>query len=67
MENNQKNSRKKKDDKSSWAIGGGLLVGLGIGFFFLQTSALIFVGSTIAGLGLGIIMASLLSKCHKDS
>ena len=26
----------KKDDKSSWAIGGGTLIGIGVGFFFLQ-------------------------------
>jgi hypothetical protein len=32
------------DDKSTWAIGGGLLLGLGVGFFFLRESALIFVG-----------------------
>lgn len=24
----------KKDDKSTWAIGGGLLMGLGVGLFF---------------------------------
>lgn len=24
----------KKDDKSTWAIGGGLLMGMGVGFFF---------------------------------
>ncbi len=23
----------KKDDKSTWAIGGGLLMGIGVGFF----------------------------------
>ena len=30
------NEKNKKDDKSTWAIGGGLLLGLGVGFFFLQ-------------------------------
>lgn len=52
---------KKKEDRSTWAIGGGLLAGLGIGFFFLQTSALIFVGCIIAGLGLGLILTALIS------
>ena len=33
----------KKGDKSTWAIGGGVLVGTGVGLFFLQTSALAFV------------------------
>ena len=50
------------DDKSTWAIGGGLLIGLGVGFFFLQESALAFVGSMLAGLGLGLVIASLISK-----
>ena len=51
----------KKDDRSTWAIGGGLLLGLGFGFFFLKQSALFFVGSMIAGLGLGLIVTSILS------
>jgi hypothetical protein len=46
-----------------WAIGGGILVGFGVGFFFLHVSALFFVGSLIAGLGLGLIAAAILSTC----
>ncbi|NIW11208.1 MAG: hypothetical protein GWN33_12120 [Gammaproteobacteria bacterium] len=52
----------KKGDKSTWAIGGGLLIGLGVGLFFLQESGLAFVGSMIAGLGLGLLIAALISK-----
>jgi len=52
----------KKDDKSTWAIGGGLLMGLGVGFFFLQQSPLIFVGCILAGLGLGLMITSIISK-----
>ena len=52
----------KKDDKSTWAIGGGVLLGLGIGFFFLKVSPLAFVGSMIAGLGLGLIITSIISS-----
>lgn len=48
-------------NKGTWAIGGGVLLGLGVGFFFLQTSALFFVGSLIAGLGIGLIAAAILS------
>jgi F0F1-type ATP synthase assembly protein I len=51
-----------KDDKSTWAIGGGLLAGLGVGFFFLQTSPLAFVGSMILGLGIGLVITSLISR-----
>jgi hypothetical protein len=53
---------KKKEDKSTWAIGGGLLLGLGIGLFFLKISALAFVGSIIAGLGLGLVITSIIGS-----
>lgn len=52
----------KKEDKSTWAIGGGLLLGIGVGFFFLQTSVLAFVGCILAGLGLGLLITSIISK-----
>jgi hypothetical protein len=55
-------NKRKKDDKSTWAVGGGLLLGLGVGFFFLPESALAFVGSMIAGLGLGLLTASIISR-----
>lgn len=37
------------NDKSTWAIGGGVLVGIGVGFFFLEASPMAFVGCTLAG------------------
>ncbi|MBC8438648.1 MAG: hypothetical protein H8D87_03065 [Deltaproteobacteria bacterium] len=52
----------KKDDKSTWAIGGGLIMGTGAGFFFLQTSALAFVGSILVGLGLGLFVTAIISN-----
>lgn len=55
----------KKEDKSTWAIGGGLLLGIGVGFFYLQYSALAFVGCILSGLGLGLIVTSLISKGQK--
>ena len=36
----------KKDDKSTWIIGGTTLIGLGVGFIFLKTSGQPFKGST---------------------
>jgi len=51
-----------KLDKSRWAIGGGVLLGLGVGFFFLHQSALYFIGSLIAGLGVGLFVTAILSK-----
>ena len=56
----------KKQDKSSWAIGGGVLMGVGIGFFFLETNPLAFVGSIILGLGLGLMVTALISSKSKQ-
>lgn len=52
----------KKDDMSTWAIGGCLLMGLGVGFFFLKVSPMAFVGCILAGLGLGLVVAPIISK-----
>lgn len=51
-----------KSDKTTWAIGGGVLLGLGVGFLFLHQSALYFVGSLIAGLGVGLLAAAILAN-----
>ncbi len=51
--------------RSTWAIGGGVLLGVGVGFFFLQESALAFVGCTVAGLGLGLIVTSVISALNR--
>lgn len=56
------NDQDNKSDKSIWAVGGGLMLGLGVGFFFLHQSALYFIGSLIAGLGLGLLITAVLSK-----
>jgi hypothetical protein len=47
---------------SKWAVGGGLLAGLGIGFFFLEKSALVFVGCIFVGLGFGLLVAAVISS-----
>jgi len=62
MEENIMSDVSKKLDKSTWAIGGGVLLGLGVGFFFLHQSALYFTGSLIAGLGVGLFVTAILSK-----
>lgn len=51
-----------KDDKSSWAIGGGILMGIGVGFFFLRENPLVFVGCILLGLGIGLIITSVISN-----
>ena len=52
----------KKEDKSTWAIGGGLLMGIGAGFFFLQVNPLAFVGCILLGLGLGLVITAIISR-----
>jgi F0F1-type ATP synthase assembly protein I len=52
----------KMSDKGSWAIGGTTLIGIGIGFIFLRTSALFFVASVLVGVGAGLVIASLISR-----
>ena len=55
------NMKNKETDKSTWAVGGGLLMGIGVGFFFLHKSPLAFVGSILVGLGLGLLVTALIS------
>ena len=54
------NSEKKKNDKGSWAIGGCTLIGIGVGFIFLTTSVFYFIASILVGIGLGLVIASIL-------
>lgn len=56
------NNTNKKDDKSSWAIGGTTLIGIGVGFIFLRTSPLLFVASILIGIGLGLVITALISS-----
>jgi len=58
MENSMTN---RKNDRSTWAIGGGILIGIGVGFFFVQDSPLAFVGSMLVGLGVGLVITALIS------
>ena len=55
----------KKADKSPWAIGGMTLIGIGVGLVFLETSALLFVSSILIGIGLGIVVASIISSKNR--
>ena len=52
----------KKEDRRDYAIGGGVILGIGVGFFFLSASPLYFVGSLMVGLGLGLIISSIMKK-----
>lgn len=52
----------KKDDKNSWAIRGGILMGIVIGFFFLRQNPLAFVGCIILGLGFRLVVKTIFSS-----
>ena len=52
----------KWDERSSYAVGGGVMLGLGVGFFFLPASPLAFVGCILGGIGLGLMVAALISS-----
>lgn len=47
---------------TAFAIGGGLMLGLGVGFFLLTINPLFFVGSLIAGIGLGLLLGAYLAR-----
>lgn len=50
------------NERSSWAVGGGTMLGVGVGFFFFPHSIFSFVGSIIAGIGLGLLVAALIKN-----
>jgi hypothetical protein len=56
----------KRTDRSTWTIGGGVILGLGVGLFFLPHSALAFVGSLLGGLGLGLMITAIISSRSGD-
>jgi len=52
----------KKEDKSTWAIGGGVLIGVGAGIFYIRTYPLGMAAFTLMGIGLGLIITSIISR-----
>lgn len=53
------NETKKRDEKSGWIIGGTTCIGIGVGFIFLHTSALLFVACIMIGIGAGLVLAAI--------
>ncbi|MFC1880897.1 hypothetical protein ACFL2S_05275 [Thermodesulfobacteriota bacterium] len=51
-----------KSVKSSWAIGGTTLIGVGVGLIFLKTSVIFFVASILIGIGSGLVIAPFISR-----
>ena len=57
--------KNKKPDRSTWVIGGTTLIGIGVGFIFLKTSALLFVASILIGIGAGIVIVPIISRGNR--
>ncbi|MBC8479544.1 MAG: hypothetical protein H8D46_03680 [FCB group bacterium] len=56
----------KKVDKNSWTVGGCLIIGMGVGFFFFQKSVFIFLACMFTGLGIGLLLAAILARGQGD-
>ena len=54
----------KNEDKSSWAIGGATMIGLGVGLIFVKTP-LVMVASIIIGVGVGLVITAVLGSPKK--
>jgi hypothetical protein len=52
----------KMDDRGSWAIGGGVIGGVGVGLLLHYYNPMAIPGFTLLGLGLGLVIASIISK-----
>jgi hypothetical protein len=63
---NQNNMTTKKEDKSSWAIGGMTMIGIGVGLIFVQTSPILFVASILIGIGLGLVIVPIISSKNEQ-
>ena len=57
---------KKKNDRSTWPVAGGMLFGLGIGLLLVRQNPMALIGSLLAGMGAGIIISSFLSSEKRD-
>ena len=54
--------KNKIEDRSTWAIGGTTIIGIGVGFIFLQSSPLLFVASILIGLGVGLVIVPFIPR-----
>ena len=55
-------AEKRSYERMGFAVGGGTMIGLGIGFVFLRTSPLLFVACLLAGIGVGLLVSALIMK-----
>jgi hypothetical protein len=53
--------KNKNEDKSIWAIGGGIIGGIGLGLLFHSYNSMAIPAFTILGLGLGLMITSIIS------
>jgi cyanate permease len=58
----KKEKKIKNDERGSWAIGGCTMIGIGVGFIFLKVNVFYFIAAIMCGIGLGLLIASLMSN-----
>ena len=51
---------RKPVDRGGLAIGGTTLMGLGVGFIFLEVSPLLFLACILIGVGAGLLIVAIL-------
>ena len=56
----------KNDDKSTWAIGGGVIGGLGIGLLFHSYNPIAVPAFLMLGLGFGLMITSIFSRERRN-
>ncbi|WP_038051184.1 hypothetical protein [Pseudothermotoga elfii] len=56
------NKQDKPKDREHWAVGAMTLIGVGVGFIFLQRSVMWFVASILIGIGSGLLISVILSR-----
>ncbi|WP_299124287.1 hypothetical protein [uncultured Winogradskyella sp.] len=65
MIDKKENKKDWAEDKSTWAIGGMTMIGVGVGLIFVQTAPILLVASILVGIGLGIVITSIISSRKK--
>ena len=52
----------KKEDRSTWVIGGTTMIGLGVGMIYLTTSIFTFIASILIGIGFGLVIVPFVPR-----
>lgn len=62
MKTTEKKKKSSVEIIGSLIIGGTTMIGLGVGFFLFRISIFAFLGSLMTGIGLGLVIAPIVSR-----